>query len=344
MKKFLTLVLALVMVLAIAAPAMAFTSKENSTDSPYDLDIYLVEYDDNGFGTFTMLPPSDRGYAKNEVVAAVAELFVPKGEDVYNDFDFVEISGENVTFNVSEDVVYGTDAPTLSPVGTDGADGWEYDVDAGGAGVLDGKATFKWLVFAKVTGDDASLTFALRGPDADWGTDGDELAIPDYIVTVSTDGFIVSTDATTPVELFEILVDDDDETIGLKIKDGTMWYTVVETINGFVFVDTDGKVWDDEDDDTYEDLMEIFEEEFADEFGFDWDLMGGVVDKGTFEDILGSVDLEVSVDIAPWTAYVTVPDNIVVDPPKTGDAASILGFVMIVLAAAAVVAVRKVRA
>jgi hypothetical protein len=40
-----------------------------------------------------------------------------------------------------------------------------------------------------------------------------------------------------------------------------------------------------------------------------------------------------TVDIKPWTAYVTIPDvpDIIVDPPKTGDAASIMGVVMVAL-------------
>ena len=46
------------------------------------LKIYLVEYDDNDLFGFVTLPESDRGYAKNEIVAAVVELDIPEDEDI----------------------------------------------------------------------------------------------------------------------------------------------------------------------------------------------------------------------------------------------------------------------
>jgi len=58
----------------------------------------------------------------------------------------------------------------------------------------------------------------------------------------------------------------------------------------------------------------------------------------------GNVIGELTIEIQPWQAYVTIPDIEVIDPPKTGDAATLAGFVMIVLAAAGVVVFKKVRA
>jgi ABC-type sugar transport system substrate-binding protein len=57
MKKFLVLVLALTLAFALAAPAMAFTSdEETDDDTPYGLDIYLVEYDDDDMFGYISLP------------------------------------------------------------------------------------------------------------------------------------------------------------------------------------------------------------------------------------------------------------------------------------------------
>jgi len=82
MKRILILALALVLALGLAVPALAFTSDSEAADDsvPYSLKIYLVEYDDNDLFGIVTLPESDRGYAKNEIVAAVVELDVPEDE------------------------------------------------------------------------------------------------------------------------------------------------------------------------------------------------------------------------------------------------------------------------
>ena len=72
--------------------------------------------------------------------------------------------------------------------------------------------------------------------------------------------------------------------------------------------------------------------------------LGGVVNKKYFEGLVSYDKIEVTVDIAPWVAYVQVPDVIVVDPPKTGDATVLVGIVMAIVAAAGVVVFNKVRA
>jgi len=80
--------------------------------------------------------------------------------------------------------------------------------------------------------------------------------------------------------------------------------------------------------------------------GFDYSLIGtNAVYESNFRDV---IDVQSVTASASWTLYATsivVPDE-VVEIPKTGDAASIMGFVMIAmaLAAAAAVTYRKVRA
>ena len=80
MKKLLPIALVLLLIMPFAANAAAFTGDTRNTVSTeaYKLHVFLVEYEDRGMLTEASLPETDRGYAKNEIVAAVVELYVPK--------------------------------------------------------------------------------------------------------------------------------------------------------------------------------------------------------------------------------------------------------------------------
>ena len=371
MKKFLTLVLALVLAFGLTVPAMAFTSDDSAADEsvPYELSIYLVEYDDNDLFGIIALPESDRGYAKNEIVAAVVELFVPEDEDLNGDgYSALEISGDNVTFDVSDAPIYNTQAAAedlLGEVGTNGKDGWDFTIGAGDLDDADDDVTYKWLVFAKVTDDDASITAKLVD-----GTEGDTFEDDTDAIVVTIDGvnytitkdfddggdytiawdeddadnsdatldsaIIIDVDEDYVSEGMSISIDADadgatDAAIALGVNtNGELG--IVDPLNPAVIL-TSG--------DTYDDIMDVYEDVVVDVFGMDYFLIGHYVRDSFFEDLTSGDTLVATVDIEPWTAYVTVPDNIVVDPPKTGDAASIMGFVMVALSGAGAVALKK---
>jgi hypothetical protein len=358
MKKFLTLVLALVLILALSVPTMAFTSDTSADDDiPYSLKIYLVDYDDNDLFGIAKLPESDRGYAKNEIVAAVVELNVPDDEDIFDDgYKSLDISGDNVTFNVTDNDVADTalrtsGAPALSWKG-DHEDGFKLTITSTN---LPNDETYKWLVFAKVTDDEASLTAKLiDGDEADdfnsagflaFTLEGENYTVekttPDadkdfsYIITVLTGDY---EDAVITID-----VDKNNVSKGMSIEPNTAdapdsVALGVNTKNelGIVknaVIKTDG--------DEFDDVMDVYNDVVVDVFGMDYMLIGNYVRDSYFEGLTSSDTIVATVDIEPWTAYVTVPDNIVVDPPKTGDAASIMGFVMVALSGAGVVALRK---
>jgi len=396
MKKVLTLVLALVFVLALAAPAMAFTGDTTpEAVTPYKLNLYLVEYNDIGFFGGVSLPPADRGYAKFEVVAAVAELMIPKGKDpgagtpvAYPSLDF---TGKNVTFYLTDNVPDNaiTTKYTLKHIGLAGTvitDDVEVtnatkdtkfirklttpgfaNTTANGYGIAD--KTVKWLFFAKVTGDDASLTVKAvddSGPvvvtAAFVATTAVSPAIPTfptgafsyngkyyhvqwdaadkkYVLTrvVYTEGANNEFKANGVVEFF---VDGDNKTNGMAINGFNLGvhpvsgalgiYLVPANPSSFVTSGTE-----------YDAAMKIYNDTVVGVFKMDFKLMGNFLRHKFFEDLVSGKTLAVTVNIKPWTAYVKVPDNVVVNPPKTGAAASILGFVMVALAGASAVALKK---
>ena len=345
MKKFLTLVLALVFALALTVPAMAFTSDAASDDLVPELDIYLVEYEDDAFFGLVGNPPADRGYAKNEIVAAIVELTVPDDYDSdkkldNDDYAKLVLSGDSVSLKVSENALtkgFAVSANAGSGFGTIVFDSKiTLPITATG---LDQDDTYRVLFFAKVTGDDASLTATLDSNNNDWDTTGTpaSLEVGDYTVLDNGSNFVVMEDSDY---LFKITVNSKNVTKDLYIYlDGDVddEYLAVNPEAGIFYLDG-ARVTESS---KIRDLQAVYEEEFVDEFGFDFSLVGGILKRGFFEDMNGTDDIEATVEIKPWTAYVTVPDNIVVDPPKTGDAASIMGFVMVALSGAGVVALRR---
>ena len=351
MKKFITLALVLVLALGLTVPAMAFTSDSEAADDsiPYSLKVYLVEYDDNDLFGIATLPESDRGYAKNEIVAAIIELDVPEDESIYGDgYRALDISGDNVSFDVTDNAanLKTSNAPTL-PAKAKAKDGFKLTI---ASNTLQDDETYKWLVFAKVTDDEASITAKLiDGTEADEFSSAGVLNLTlegeDYKVTSSAAGYVIEVlTGDYDGALIKIDVDDDNVSEGMSIDpiDAT-------TASGYISLGVNtknelgivsgAKIVTDSDD--YEAVMDVYEDVVVDVFGMDYFLIGNYVRDSYFEGLTSSDTLVATVDIEPWTAYVTVPDNIVVDPPKTGDAASIMGFVMVALSSAGVVALRK---
>ena len=417
MKKFITLTLVFVMVLAFAMPAMAFTDKvpAETVKVPYELDIYLVEAEDEdefGMAVYT-LPPTDRGYAKNEIICAVAKLYVPKDtspvEDGYRNFVMI---GKNVRLATVDNMLYmkkstnwtatlenqwdykSTDASILDDskikyevntakvlgVGTDPT-----------AGVTDGftnskDKTYAASFFGKVTGDDAFMAVEFtKGIKFSPGTNPSTLVVGDYIVRATgaagTDEVFTIYKGKLPADcvdanaLFRVNTAKKNASKSLDVYYGGAyatagaagWWTVSESAGEFVFsaigsarIDrATGSSWptatidrlnkesvegDNNAARVHAILADMINDGAFADFGFSWSNIGNVVEKKTFEGIANEDDLYAEVAVLPWYAYVEVPPAIVVDPPKTGDVMSVVGFALIALASLAVVAIRKVRA
>ncbi len=380
MKKFLTLVLVLVLALGLTVPAMAFTSDTSEDeDHPYDLKIYLVEYDDNDLFGLVALPESDRGYAKNEVVAAVVELYVPDDEVIKpEEYEKLIFGGDNVDLDVTDNKVPGLDCtsnvdnvgsdPGKVTVAWDGADKDEIELSIT---KLEGEETYKWLFFAKVTDDEASLYAKLVDGSGSVGfaTTSSSPTDPVLNVTLGGDDYEITKHYNSNNggwysifdgdDLVFLYVDEDYKTTGMgicpedlmiddpdSVDPADLLYVEyamgVNTKNELGVIDPDNNAkFLDTDSDEYEAVMDVYEDTLVDVFGMDYFKIGNYLRDSFFEDLVSGDTIIATVDIEPWTAYVTVPDNIVVDPPKTGDAASIMGFVMVALSGAGVVALRK---
>jgi hypothetical protein len=212
MKKLLTLTLIVVMALGLAAPALAYTGNVPDTEgaSPYTIEVYLVEHAGlDLLGQSLNLPETDRGYAKNEIIAAIGKLVIPKGEDIFaSGYRQLRFKPANVSLAVVENDLANY-APSSTPTTatlvhnlaagyvTGGWHTWSIVTNdntlthviagtggvgagigtANGLGVVpDVDRTLRWLVFGKVTDDKATLSFQLRrnavwdGPGAYAGT------------------------------------------------------------------------------------------------------------------------------------------------------------------------------
>lgn len=184
MKKALTLLLALTMLLGLAMPAAAYTANVAKDGSPFTVGLYLVEYDNLGDRLVGWLKekPVDRAYTKNEVVAAIGSILVPSRENVYAEgYHSMEFSGKNVTFRVTENMnsanryELNTNVPANSWSDPDRWSGptdgskitMELDDPTVGASdnfipVVSSKKTYRWLVFAKITKDNSSITLSFN--------------------------------------------------------------------------------------------------------------------------------------------------------------------------------------
>ena len=367
MKKLLTLLLVLLLSVGLAVPALAFTSDTSEEeDHPYDLSIYLVEYEDNDLFGFATLPPSDRGYAKNEIVAAVVELFVPEDEEITTDeYGTLVFGGDNVDLDVKDNYNAAGDIELLDKIQAGSIIGVEPalndDEIVFHITSLDGDYTYKWLFFAKVTDDDASLYAKLidgNGVHEFVQGDGEYLnltlsGVQYQIVKFGAHpngdfgyGIFVLSGDYEDAGIF-LDVDKDNKTIGMTINptggydDEDYFALGVNTKNELGIVDPDNPAKILTDGDNYDDVMDVYEDVVVDVFGLDYFKIGNYLRDSFFEDLISGDTIIATVDIQPWTPYVTVPDVIVVDPPKTGDAASILGFVMIALAGSGTLLLKK---
>jgi LPXTG-motif cell wall-anchored protein len=368
MKKLLTLVLALALMFAIAAPAMAITGDTTDYDEISEVDfvsldvaLFTNEPVPSQFGGFSLSTvASNKLYIINEVAYyGVAVRFVEiDPTDLYNDYNLDPTDYQGSDLTITSDAL---ELRTIRDIFKITKNGKMVDIDTKGT-VSNGKIVMENFPDAWGTGATVYLfgegVVKQKGIiravfEQDYSFEhGETLTIYDgtdklFDVTHRADGFEVhdyenegfvffkvNESGTHKDEVSNIYVDLAGNTTGYQ----EVIYTVPVSGGGAVlekigtFADDDLK----DAKDVYKNVMNFF--------GFNYNAEGRLLPKH-FAAKAAGLYLKDEVAINLYTGSIVQPDPNV-QPPKTGDTASVMGFAMIALAlvAAGFVVSKKVRA
>ena len=353
MKKILTLAVALVMVFALAAPALA-AGWDKPTSTPTFEDLYLnltpLSVEESTIvwygGTYNKLDKTYPVVAGMKVHAYV-EIQIPDEEDLSDDIvDRIEAGQGKLKISVDN----------LESVKMKMRDGIDKNWTVKDDGIYKvTKKDFDKTIYFEIWGNviksdkDATITATL-GVYNQWDDDdntfdffsGDDkytiwkdLRGADYIVTSADDtssGVRFYTKSSGQVENIYVVLD------------GTV-YAIHDYMGGNMSFVQEGFTRPIDDADTIRDVKAVLDD-ICGAMGFDYAGDAYITDE-LVEDNLGTI-VEGSASLVYPSGYVQPinPTDPGVNPPQTGDNASVVGFVMIAVAlvAAAAVTVKKVRA
>lgn len=291
MKKLFILALAVVLAL-LPVSAMAFTELVE-VESPIEMELYPVDYQEGPFGLTYALPEAGRAYMKNEHVALLLEISVPK-----------EVDTETLTIQVEGD---------------------GFVVDAATCTIPEPGKSSKQLITGRVTGEPASITATI--------SDGTVLEeIPEAGLTIGAYTVKKLKDRYTINDNFIITLKNG-RGEELRIQDGDTELTAVQMGKDIAFISSDKSVLPGDADYRY--LLALYTD-VCEAFGLALEHQGNPVPERYFLAMQeGGGDTSVTAELPLWEALLVVPDAVVIDPPKTGDGHTMMGFVMMVLAVTA---------
>ena len=350
MKKILTLAIALVMVFAIAAPAFASgwdidpEPAKELKDITLAIDALSLEKDatagwNDGAGKAYSILEKTYPVIAGTKVHAVITVTIPKKANLSD--DMIRYMAKNLLKLKIE--TSNLEKVEIKAVGTNGwTDENAANVIVFGAGNEGYTFTFEVWGNAEKSDKDAKIVAKL-GVYNEWVNDefkfekGDE----EYTVVNVNNSFKITSTSKAVVEFF---VKDDgaiDTTKAIEV-DGCPITKQVDSTLAFV---VEGKVLSDVTAPKYKELKADLDEILA-VLGFDYE-GAKYMRRAHFEKFFGTV-MEGTDGLTYPAGYVAelVTDDPSVNPPQTGDNASVVGFVMIAVAlvAAAAVTVKKVRA
>lgn len=386
------------MALGLAAPALAYTSNIPSTSSPCVLDIYLAEYSTGIFGTSLSSPASNRGYARNEVVAAIATVTVSANANIRDTYGQIVLGGENVSLNVTDNQINAAAATaSITDSLPAGQANWVKLFDWSSANNEFTKAftatntfpvsaksqNYSFLFFGKVIDDNANMYIELNrnGRFANmnqWATVTPQYLRPAGVnptgagnfanftipvlqfMMVNSDYIVYTTGAVgtartyyisdnpaagvTPTLLLAIEVLASNKTDGVLLSDGTNAYRFYMTPSGDITIhDVNNNAPVVTSSAKYNGLLASFNTIF-DSLGLSLANRTNSMTNADWETISNASNIRDTVSIEPWTPYVQIPEAPVITPPKTGDAATVIGFVFIAISAGLALVVKKARA
>ena len=346
MKKILTLAVALVMVFALAAPALAAGWDNPVTPDEFE-DLYLnltalsVEESSsvwNG-GTYNKLDKTYPVVAGMKVHAYV-EIQIPEKADlsvdirnrINNGQGLLEISTSNLE-SVQMKIKGGTAANWTKSDGT-------YKVTGDDFGET---IYFEIWGSAEKSDKDAKITATL-GVYNVWKNSAFKFFSDGEMYTITQASAGVYTVLNADGDGVEFYTNSDDQVENMKVGLDGKAYSTINNFNGelaFVQDGTTAQITGDE----LRDVKAVLDD-ICGAMGFDYAGDSYITDD-LIEDNLGTI-VEGTASLVYPSGYVQPinPTDPGVNPPQTGDNASVVGFVMIAVAlvAAAVVTVKKVRA
>ena len=349
MKKILTLAIALVMVFAIAAPAFASgwdidpEPAKEIKDITLAIDALSLEKDatagwNDGAGKAYSILEKTYPVIAGTKVHAVITVTIPKKANLSDDMirymqnGKLKLKIETSNLNVEK----------IEAVGTNGwKDANAANVIVFGAGNEGYTFTFEITANAKASDKDAKIVAKL-GVYNEWENYNFnfEKNGKTYNVWKEADQFVVISSTGAKVT-FPVVGEKIDTTRPIEVDDCAVTKQVDSTL---AFV-VKGSVLSDVTDPVYKDLKAQMDEIYG-VLGFDYE-GAKYMRRAHFEKFFGTV-MEGTDGLTYPAGYIAelVTDDPSVNPPQTGDNASVVGFVMIAVAlvAAAAVTVKKVRA
>lgn len=351
MKKILTLAIALVMVFAIAAPAFASgwdidpDPEKELKDITLAIDALSLEKDAtagwNDKAAYSILEKTYPVIAGTKVHAVIT-VTIPKKANLSD--DMIRYMAKNLLKLKIE--TSNLENVKIKAVGTNGwTDDNAQNVIVFGAGNEGYTFTFEITAKAKASDKDAKI-IAKLGVYNEWVDDvfKFEKNGKDYTVVYDGESFTVSSSTATVKFYVTGSKGEIDTTKAIEVNGGDKVTKQVDNTLAFVGKDS-GKIFSDPTDATYKKLKAQLDEILA-VLGFDYE-GAKYMQKDHYVKFFGTV-MEATDGLTYPAGYIAelVTDDPSVNPPQTGDNASVVGFVMIAVAlvAAAAVTVKKVRA
>ncbi|MEN6471349.1 MAG: LPXTG cell wall anchor domain-containing protein [Clostridiaceae bacterium] len=347
MKKLFTLVLALAMVFAIAAPAMAAWNAPDATvGSPFAVKTTAVQANTDAYGnTYYTAFPANGAVVAGTPVLVMIEITLPSEAKMIAQYG---AAYDNGLFDAYIDLTNLKDATVKAAsktVGGDAVTGFTTALVKGS--FSDIKVEAKTAVYTIIVGATVKETKAAKfeafvGYSAEeYATDSDYKLDANFTLTLagSTASIEYAKSGASPTDLALTLDPAKNNLVGAwKLTYKSVVYKV---LGSKLFADSSNVLVTDE---TLIAELTAALKVFTDKLGF---VYGDVV-YFTAANLSANFGLtaEVSdfVEFKPYTSSLTVSDTAAV--PNTGDSISVIGFVMVGLAllATAAVVVKKVRA
>lgn len=316
MKKLSLFILALVLALAHATPVLAFTNDTASSPLTPALNLYLVDYDATNDFAMLSVPEPDRAYAKNEIVAAIAEIRVPDGytDNRFTGYPILRVSGADLSFNVNETLKIANSKKVMETA----LQAAVYNKQSNTItlylvyGNLADNETYKFLFFGKVTGDNPSFTAALLPLNPfteDFSNNMLTLKVNDirYNVVKHNKYYEIHVlDGQYADYRARLHIDSKNKTTGMTIiPDGNAEHPLLVTPAGVLGILEEGSIITNGA--NYRKTMAFYNDVLKDVFELDYYLIGNYLYDSFFIGVAEKGTISTSVSINPLSPYVKAP-------------------------------------